>query len=191
LTTIRTRDIVLQPFTAEDVDQQYYNWLQDEEIVRYLDVARKDRSPEALLEYVNQISNSPDNFFFKICLKDSMAKIGTISLALHRIHNTASYGYIIGERDYWGGTWALQAQIGLFDYAFDNLSLRKIIGGAVTSNVGSIFNFNRLGLEREGIRRSHCLVGMDGNEVCDYADYGCLVEGWAAISEKFQNLRNP
>jgi len=187
--TLALRDIDLVPIAVEDVDSQYCAWLNDIEVIQYLDVARHDRSREALEKYIAGVVADPNRHFFKIVDHETLSKIGTISLGIDPSHRVAHFGYLIGERDFWGSDSALQAQVGLFDWAFNTLNLRKLGGGACTSNVGSNFNYHRLGFQREGIRRAAVFVGTDGEETGDIAEYGCLAEEWIANSKKFDKFR--
>jgi len=189
LPTLKLRDVDLLAFELEDVDSQYCTWLNDIEVIRLLDVARQDRSSAALKKYVADTITDPDRHFFKIVVRDHSRKVGTISLSVNPIHKIAHYGYLIGERNFWGGDIALQAQVGLFDYAFGKLNLRKVAGGACTTNIGSNFNFRRLGFKQEGIRRAQVFIGTEGEETADIADYGCMAEEWQATSEKFDKYR--
>ena len=184
------KDIDLVPFEQADVDAQYGAWLHDLEVIRLLEVARQNRSKEALLQYVTAVISDPDRHFFKIVAREASEKIGTISLHVNQPQGLAHYGYLLGEREYWGGNFALQAQVGLFDFAFGTLKVRKIAGGACTENIGSNFNFSRLGFKREGIRKAHVLVGTEGDETADVAEYGCLAAEWAENSVKFNNFRS-
>jgi len=187
--TLNLKDIDLVPIALEDVDEQYCGWLNDIEVIRLLEVARQDRSCEALEAYIANVINDPSRHFFKIVVRELASKVGTISLSLNPIHKAAHYGYLIGERDFWGGNVALQSQVGLFDYAFRTLHMRKVAGGACMTNIGSNFNFRRLGFQREGIRRSHVFIGTEGEETADVADYGCLAEEWNKMSRKFDRYR--
>lgn len=189
--TLTLRDVDLVPVALEDADEQYWAWLHDIEVIRLLEVARQDRSREALKAYIAGAITDPNRHFFKIVVRELSSKVGTISLSINSVHRVAHYGYLIGERDFWGGDVALQAQVGLFDYAFRALKMRKVAGGACTNNIGSNFNFRRLGFQREGVRRAHVFIGTEGEETADIADYSCLAEEWIATSGKFQKFRRP
>ncbi len=186
---IRLKDVVLKPFTLGDADAQYYGWLNDWEVIQYLAIARRNRSENSLKQFVQNSISNHDRFFFKICTNSDDHKIGTISITRDPLHQIGAFAYMIGERSHWGGTWALQAQIGIFDFAFEKLSMRKVHGSVVTANIGSNFNLRRLGFTREGIRHGHYLIGVHGETVGDLAEYGCMAEDWNDFSVRFQKLR--
>ena len=172
-----------------DVDEQYHGWFQDSDVIRYINAARRDRSMKSLREFAQSNITDPNRHFFKIMMRDTERKVGTISLNVDERHQTASFAYLIGDHDHWGGDVALQAQVGVFDHAFRSLGLRKVHGSAAIVNIGSNFNFRRLGFIQEGIRRAHILIGTDGEKVSDLVDYGCLAEEWLERSADFDHLR--
>ena len=187
--TLSMRSLTLSPFEACDADEQYRAWLQDEDVIKYLSVARQDRSEDTLQNYVAGTLANPNHHYFKIIDRNSGHKIGTMSLHIDRGQNIADFGYLIGDKNYWGGETAIEAQVALFDFAFVTLKLRKLHGGAALTNVGSNFNYRKLGFTREGVRRQHVLVGTGDGVVDDIVEWGCLAEEWGEIRNKFDHLR--
>lgn len=187
--SLLTREFVLKPVSMKDVTERYRRWLMDDEIVRYLEVALTDRSMPALRAYVRKAIDDPNRYFFVIQSLKTQESIGTISLKVNRLHETGSYGLLIGERGYWGTNAALQAQVALFDFAFGALGLRKLTGGVCRDNIKVHFNLRRLGFVREGVQRAQVRMGKDGREVSDVVLYGMLAEEWAARTSKFDHLR--
>lgn len=187
--SLLTREFVLKPMSMKDVTDRYRRWLMDEEVVRHLEVALADRSMPALRAYVEAAINDPDRYLFVIKPLKNEESIGTISLRVNRLHRTGSYGFLIGEHDYWGTDAALQAQGALLDFAFDVLGLRKLTGGVYRDNTTSHFNLRRLGFVQEGVQRAQVRTGKDGEEVSDVVLYGLLAEEWAAHRIKFDHLR--
>lgn len=180
--------VCLDPFGEDDVDIQYQSWLRDDEIAQFLVNARfEDLSLEGLRHYVRSRQQNPMSFFFKIVDKPSGHKIGTASLSTDHHQGVGSYGYIVGEKQHWGGTQALEALVLLLDFAFDTLKLRRVTGSAFANNVSSRFNFRRLGFSQEGIAREH-IIGLRG-EFIDSVRYGILVREWKARSEALDRFR--
>ena len=186
---LRGRDVDLRPFGLDDVTERYRSWLLDEETVKFLDVGFTDRSLPALQAWVEGVIADPRRLFYMLAPRESGEGVGTISLSIDPIHRVCHYGYLIGEREWWGTGIALQAQVALFDFAFDELGMRRVYGGARNDNVMSQFNFKRLGFVKEGVFRQHVRVAPDSDEYCDEIYYGLLAEEWAARSPKFDDLR--
>ena len=186
---LRARDVDLRPFRMEDVDQTYQGWLLDEAVVKYLEVAFTDRSLPALRAYMGAAIADPNRFFYLVVDRDKAHRIGTASFAVNTRHRTVNWGYMIGERDYWGTGVSLQVQVALFDLAFDSLGVRRFHGAPYRDHVASRFNLKRLGFKEEGVLRRHYCRGPDGEEVVDLVQYGLLAEEWRAIRHKFDYLR--
>ena len=186
---LRARDIDLRPFKAEEVGKDYYRWLHDDEIIKNLEVALSDRSMPALRAHVQRAIDEPSSYFYRVHDRDSDQAIGTASLRVNTRHGTASWGYLIGERDFWGNGISLQAQIPIFDVAFDEIGVRRFWGSPFREHIASQFNLRRLGFKQEGVLRQHMRSGANGGAISDCISYGLLAEDWAAVRAKFDHLR--
>lgn len=186
---LRARDVDLVPFLEKDVDETYRSWLLDDEVVEFLEVRQMDRSMPALNTYVRGCIDDPNRYFYLIVDRASSRRIGTASLAVDPLHLTASFGYLIGERRFWGTGAALQAQVALFDLAFDEFGVRRFYGGAFRENVKSQFNLKRLGFKKEGVFRQHLRTGAEGESFTDLVYYGLMADEWRAIRGRFDELR--
>ena len=171
-----------------DVNATYQRWLLDADTVRYLDVGFGDRSLPALEVYIRGVRDDLNRFFWMIVERATGRDIGTASLAFETPHDNTTFGYLIGERDQWGTGAAVQAQVAMFDFAFDVAGARRIYGGAARENVMSQFNLRRLGFQKEGVFRQHVRVGTDGH-ITDSIYYGLLADDWRAVRDKFNPVR--
>ena len=96
------------------------------------------------------------NFFRGIFDKKNNKFIGTATLRKNpQKKREAIYGYLIGERSYWGTKAGIEAFALNIDFAFINLGLSKIVGGTYSNNIGSIFNFYKLGFTKERRLKKH------------------------------------
>jgi ribosomal-protein-alanine N-acetyltransferase len=179
----------LRPFTPDDVTETYQGWLRNPEVVRFLDVAFADTSLEALKAYVAGVIADPNRLFYMIRLSDSGAEIGTANLQIDPVHRFGNYGYMIGEKEYWGTQVSMETQVALFDLAFDELGNRRFYGGARRDNVMSQFNLKRLGFVKEGVFRGHVRAAPGKDEFMDAVYYGLMRDEWVAIRDKFDAYR--
>jgi len=186
---LQARDYALVPISLDHVTEQYQKWLLDEEVVQYLEVAWTDRSLSALQNYVENVIRDPNRYFYVIEDRYEALSIGTISLNVMPRHGTGHYGFLIGERDYWGTDAALQAQVAFLDFAFEGIRLRKVTGGVYLKNLKSHFLLRRLGFVKEGVHRAQVRLRADGSEVSDVVCYGLLAAEWTARREKFSQYR--
>jgi len=184
---LTTTIVTLRPFSLDDVDDTYRQWLFDPEVIRYLEVRFDDRSLPALRAFAEAAIGNPARHFFAIETPDGNDRIGTASLRVRPLHRTTDFGYLIGDGRYWGTDAALATQVALFDFAFGPLDLRKVHAGTYATNRASLFNFRRLGFAREGIRRAQYL-GEDRRPV-DEVLFGLLRDDWASVGRKFDHFR--
>lgn len=187
--TLPARDVDLVPFRLEDVDALYHGWLNDDDVIEYLEVRFADRSMAALRSYVSGVIADPNRYFYLVVHRKTGRRIGTASFAINPIHMTANWGYLIGEREFWGGGISLQVQIPILDLAFDELGVRRFYGGAFFENVRSQFNLRRLGFTKEGVFRQHYRKASGSEEFTDLVYYALLAEEWQLIRAKFDELR--
>ncbi|MBT3700614.1 MAG: GNAT family N-acetyltransferase [Alphaproteobacteria bacterium] len=168
----------LKPFTEEDVTDEYVGWLHDPDVTEFLEITRTERSKEALQLYTRNAEKDPDRYFYSLLANDINEAVGTISVRHNKMHATATYGFIIGDKDYWGTDVALDAQKTVFNFAFEELKIRKLSAGVCLKNLPSHFNLRRLGFEKEGVLRADVLLGEGGDIVSDVVRYGMLYDKW-------------
>ena len=187
--TLKARDVDLRPFSLSDVDSTYQAWLLDAETTRYLDVAFTDRSIAKLKKFVRAVEANPNRLFYMIVFRETGESIGTANLEIDPVNRLGNYGYMIGERRWWGTGVALQAQVAMFDLAFDQLGNRRFYSGTRVDNIMSQFNLKRLGFVKEGVFRNHVRTDLDSDTYIDVVNYGLMHEEWSAIRHKFNAHR--
>lgn len=148
--------IYLREVRPSDVNENYYRWMNDPAVTRYLESGFYPNSTEGLREYVTRMSGDRDGVFLAIVLKDGDRHIGNIKLGpINWIHRFADVGLLIGERDCWGKGYAAEAIQLVTAYGFDVLNLHKLTAGCYAPNQGSLKAFLKAGYVQEGSRRSH------------------------------------
>lgn len=148
--------IYLREVRIEDVDGEYYNWLNDPEITQFLETRFTPQSREQMKEYVRNMDGKANEIFLAICLKQNGEHIGNIKLGpINTIHKFADISLLIGNRSCWGKGFATEA-IGLIKaYGFGVLGLNRLAAGAYEQNTGSIRAFEKNGFSIEGQLKSH------------------------------------
>ncbi|SFS00767.1 Protein N-acetyltransferase, RimJ/RimL family [Halomicrobium zhouii] len=86
----------------------------------------------------------------------------------------AEVGYMV-HPDHWGHGYATDAVRCLVRYAFDERRLHKVGADVYAPNEASQRVLEKVGFEREGVRRDHAFV--DGDHV-DLYEYGLLESEW-------------
>lgn len=145
--------IYLREVRPSDVNENYYRWMNDPEVTRFLESRFYPNSMEGLRQYVTSRLGDRDNVFLAIVLKEGDRHIGNIKLGpINWIHRCGDIGIIIGEKDCWGRGYASEAIQLMVDYGFRTLNLNKITAGCYDLNQGSAKAFQKVGFVMEGVR---------------------------------------
>ena len=153
--------LYLRGIERKDLSGEYFQWLNDYEVTRYLESGRFPNTAEAMEAYYQSKANSPSDALFMIVLKEKDRPIGTIKLgSINWVHRTAEYAVMVGAKDAWNRGYAAEAGLLLLDYAFRRLNLHKVILGVAGDHEASIRMCERLGFRQEG--RLSEMVYVDG-----------------------------
>lgn len=168
-------NIGLRALLDSDVDGEYPNWFNDQEVCRYNSHHRYVMTRNDVIEFVKNC-NSRDIIVLAVELKETKVHIGNISLQnIDYIDRTAEIAFLMGEREYWNKGYATEAAVLLINHAFDQLGLQRIYFGTSEKNVGMQKIGEKLNFVREGIRRR--AIYKNG-AFCDIYEYGLLREEW-------------
>ena len=153
---LETPRLLLYAMTAEHCSEQYRSWLHDKEVTRFLETGMFPTSIEQLQAFVHDISQKPV-LFLAIYTKTDNKHIGNVKIdSINRIHGTAEYGILMGDKTAWGKGYGREASEVLFDHCFKRLHLRKITLGVVADNTAAVQLYYKMGFELEGTYKQHC-----------------------------------
>jgi RimJ/RimL family protein N-acetyltransferase len=150
------RRIYLREVCIADADGNYSRWMNDPDVIQYLESRFTPVTLPMLQSYITQEQQNLSVVFMAIVVKENDTHIGNIKI--HRIdyyHRFAEISLIIGEKAYWGngyGTEAIQLAV---DFAFSKLNLHKLSANIYSSNAGSVKAFKKAGFSDEGLRIKH------------------------------------
>jgi RimJ/RimL family protein N-acetyltransferase len=148
--------IYLRGICLSDVTASYERWMNDPDVMAYLESRFYPHSQGGLRDYVGNILNDKSNVFLAIVLREGDRHIGNIKLGpIDWIHRFADVGISIGEKDCWGKGYATEAIRLMVHYAFTKLNLHKLTAGCYDANRGSEKCFQKAGFSIEGRRKSH------------------------------------
>lgn len=146
--------IYLRRLAKEDMDGNYFQWLNDQTITRWMRQGIFPNSYEAMVAFYDCQAMSKTDIVFAIVVKEQDRHIGNLGLhSINYVFRSAEIGIIIGESDCWGKGYAAEAIALLADHCFTRINLNRIAAGAVDENVGSIRAFEKAGFRREGVSR--------------------------------------
>lgn len=152
--TLRGSNVLLSPMMESDVTSSYLEWLSNPKINRFLETRFQDHTLDSLREFVRGFQDNPNSILFKIELVDSLQHVGNVKLGpIDWNHGFADTGILIGDESLHGRGIGTEVIVLIRDYAFHELSLRKLMASAYEENVGSIKLYQRAGFEIEGVRK--------------------------------------
>ncbi|BCL37782.1 GNAT family N-acetyltransferase [Nostoc sp. MS1] len=161
---IQSTRIFLREVRQSDVNETYYQWLNDPEINSYLETRFICRSIDNIAEYVKKMDAKEDEPFFAICLNDNQEHIGNIKLGpINWHHRNADVSLFIGKKELWGKGYATEAIALITEFAFRKLHLNKLKAGCYAANFGSAKAFLKCGYQQEGLLRGQVI--FDGQDM--------------------------
>ena len=160
---IYTKRLTLKPLSLEHLSQEYVDWLNDEEVYRYLETGG-NYTIEMLKHYLKDVEKK-DIYFWAIHLKNNNLHIGNIKIdPVNFKHGLAEYGIMMGRRSEWGKGYAKEASNKVINFCFQKLHIRKITLGVVADNAVAVALYKKMGFVIEGVYKKH---GFYDNKYCD------------------------
>lgn len=139
-----SNSVYIRALLTTDVSENYVNWLNTPEIVKFTEQKEIVHSYKSTLAFVEKKILSNNEYLFGIF--ENNTHIGNIKLGpIDLKSKTASVGYIIGNKKYWGKGLATKAIKYITEYALSTLKLKKITAGTHIKNKGSIKALERNG----------------------------------------------
>jgi RimJ/RimL family protein N-acetyltransferase len=148
---IRTRRLVLRPFTRDDLDA-VHAYHSDPDVVRFLywEVAPdREASANALSGKLGHGTLTEAGQSLILAVDHDGTVVGEVVLKwLDRQHRQGEIGFVLNPA-YQGNGYATEAADALLQLAFDGLGLHRVIGRCDARNEGSAHVMERLGMRRE------------------------------------------
>jgi [ribosomal protein S5]-alanine N-acetyltransferase len=161
---LETPRLLLRPFTIEDAEAAYREIYSDIEVVRHyssLGVQTLEQVRARIASYMGAWE-SDQLGRHAVILKENQSFIGQVHLngyvnSYARLEDEpdspfnaleVELAFAFGRR-YWGQGYAYEACQAVIRYAFDDLRLRRLVGGAALENERSINFHRRLGFRVE------------------------------------------
>ena len=152
--TITTERLLLKPLNRSYLSDNYLSWINDQEVVKYLET-QVGSSKTDLENFLLEIEKN-EIFAWAIEIKNLNEHIGNIKIDPIDFKNGyGEYGILMGEKTQWGKGYAKEASIGVINFCFEKLKLRKINLGALIENKRAIKLYRNLGFKKEGHFKKH------------------------------------
>ena len=164
-TTDLALSVTLDDLRVEHVGPEYHAWLNNSEVMRFLEARFRAHSIDDIRAYVNEMYASKTDHVWRILCEGR--HVGNVKLAgINLRHRRAALSLLIGDRGIWGQGVATQAINLATAEAFKKHDLFKIFSGFYAANVASIRAFEKAGYIVEAtLRGNRCLDGEMVDEV--------------------------
>ena len=170
---LQGRSVVLVPLGAADVSEDYLQWLNDPEVLRYRAPKSFPTTVAQLKAWVEGISSRGD-LVLAIRTADERRHVGNIALNdISWNHRSADLAIMIGAKDVWGRGIGVEAISLLTSHGFKAMGLHRIT--AQSPNPSFNAAVKKLGWTHEGTRREAFL--LDG-KFSDMECWGILDREW-------------
>ena len=172
---------IIRSLTPNDVSERWCNWAGDPDIMTPLNMPVRKSTREGLVKYVAQ-QNNDRNYLIGIFAKAMGQHIGFYQIDVNKLHRTAGFNVVIGDKQYWGKNAVNETRAAILTEFFERRGLEKAWGQPLARNFPMIFNYKQQGWKLEGILRGQCLSVVDGSRIDQY-QFGMLRDDWRALGE--------
>ena len=171
---LESERLVYKRISAEHVSNQYVNWINDDEVNRYLET-RGNYTLDLLKAYVEEL-NKRDVYFWGIHLKGTQKHIGNIKIdPIDEEVNSGDYGILMGDKANWGKGYAKEATLKILDYCFNEIKLSKINLGVIEDNVNAVNLYKNIGFKIDEVKKD---FGVYNNKMCNSISMSLDVENF-------------
>lgn len=149
------KSLYLRGLEKSDLEGDYFQWLNDQDVTKYLDSGNFPNTIENMEEFYRNTVLSGNNVIFAIVDIESDKHIGNIKLGpINWIKRISSMGIMIGDKDCWGKNYGIESIKLVLDYAFNKLNLHKITLGVVANHDAATKVYEKAGFKIEGRAKS-------------------------------------
>ena len=176
--SLQTARLLLRPFAESDAEA-IYALQSNARVLRYWDSppwTERSRA-DGFIAACRKMEEDESGARFAIETRDESAFVGWCSMfRWNPVYRSLGIGYCFDEPA-WGKGYATEAVRSMLQWAYGTLDLNRVEAELDTRNAASARVLEKLGFEREGLRREDCIVS---GEVSDSWIYGLLRRDWKA-----------
>ena len=175
------KNLYLRGLEKSDLEGDYFQWLNDQDVTKYLDSGNFPNTIENMEEFYRNTALSGNNVIFAIVDLESDKHIGNIKLGpINWISRISPVGIMIGDKTYWGKNYGTESLELVLNHAFNKLNLHKITLGVVAKHDAATKAYEKAGFKIEGRAKSQFY--LDG-EYFDTVYMGILREEFMSRDE--------
>lgn len=162
--------VKLDVFSKENITDAYLGWLNDPVTVRYSNQRFHAHTRQTSLAYL-QSFNGTGNLFLAVYLKGDEKYVGTMSVYISSVHETADMGIMIGDKSCWGLGVGGDAWSTVLSLMLDTARMRKVSGGTLACNKGMVKIMLNSGMQPDGVRVAQELVNRQAQDILHFAKF--------------------
>lgn len=142
---LESERLILKPLTVDFCNNKYLNWLNDPDVITFLDRRDTPYTMDMLREFVTR-NHRTGVFFWAIIVKSTSSHIGNIKIdKIDFDKGSGEYGIMIGDKTAWGKGYAAESSRVVIDFCFRDLKLDLINLGVLANNVSAVNLYKKLG----------------------------------------------
>jgi len=146
--------VILRPLERTDLNERYLGWLNDPEVTRYTETGAFPSTAEDLENFYRSVTGSRNDVIFAVVDKESGRHIGNVKLGpIQWVYRCATFGILIGEKDFWGKGAGEEATRLMVEYGFQRLNLHRIDLGVFAEHEAAVRCYEKVGFKVEGRMR--------------------------------------
>lgn len=148
------KQVLLRPVKLSDA-KRFVKWFNDKSVNKFMFVRGITLAKEKKYILDRIKGKVKDVLHFCIDTKDGV-HIGAISLeSIQKRNKNASFGIIIGDKNYWSKGYGEEASRLILEYGFKQLKLHRVELDVYSYNTRAIGLYKKLGFKKEAVRREH------------------------------------
>ncbi|MCH2089541.1 MAG: GNAT family N-acetyltransferase [Pseudoalteromonas sp.] len=173
LPILKTKRLCIREIRAEDVTDEYVDWLNNPNINKYLEVRFVTQTKKSVIEYVeSKLKQGDTSMHFGVYDQAGKRLVGTVSLGtIDHHHKAADISFVIGHPKTQGLGYASEAVHAVTHFSLTMGGIVKLFAGFYDGHIGSARVLAKNGytvegrikqkyINHTGYRVDHLIVGI-------------------------------
>lgn len=151
---LETKRLYLEPLEIKHLSDNYINWLNDIEVTEFNRHRVFPNNELKTRKYIENVQLSDQNIVLALIDKKAEKHIGNIAIQnIDFINSNSDISIIIGEKEFWGKSYAYEAYTVIIKHIFECLNIHKVYLGTSSSNIAMQKIAEKLNMKKDGIKR--------------------------------------
>lgn len=160
---LTTSRLSIVPFGERCLTQEYVEWLNNHEVVRYSNQRHREHTLESCRKYWQSFVGTP-HYFWAIMEKDEgLGHIGNMNAYINIYDRVADLGILLSNKSVTGRGYAREAWLAVCGFLFEQVGIRKVTAGTCTANKPMLALMAATGMIEDGRRIRQTIV--EGQEM--------------------------